>query len=87
MDCSQLSGQSVVSVNFSLFFISLVFLIAFSIAIMHFDDDIFGRWTESGRVYYLKWKNLKEFLEDNSLIKEHPPESIVVWKKYLIYAE
>ena len=52
---------------------------------MRLDEDIFGRWTESGRVYYLKWNNLKKFLKDNSLIKEHPPESIVVWKKYLIY--
>ena len=62
-----------------------IFLIIFSIAIMRLDEDIFGRWTESGRVFYLKWRNFKKFLKDNSLIKEHPPESIVVWKKYLIY--
>lgn len=62
-----------------------IFLIVFSFAIMHVDEDIFGRWSESGRVFYLKWNNLKKFLEDNSLIKEHPPESIVVWRKYLIY--
>ena len=62
-----------------------VFLIIFSIAIMQLNEDIFGRWTESGRTYYLKWNNFKKFLKDNSLIKEHPPESIVVWKKYLIY--
>ena len=24
-------------------------------------------------------------MKDNSLINEHPPESIVVWRKYLIY--
>lgn len=62
-----------------------IFLIIFSIAIMRLNEDIFGRWTESGRVFYLKWRNFKKFLKDNSLIKEHPPESIVVWKKYLIY--
>ena len=62
-----------------------VFLIIFSIVMMHLDEDIFGRWTENGRVFYLKWNNFKKFLKDNSLIKEHPPESIVVWKKYLIY--
>ena len=62
-----------------------IFLIIFSIALMHLDDDIFGQWTESGRTFYLKWRNFKKFLKDNSLIKEHPPESIVVWKKYLIY--
>ena len=62
-----------------------IFLIIFSIALLRLDEDIFGRWTENGRTYYLKWNNLKKFLKDNSLIQEHPPESIVIWKKYLIY--
>lgn len=48
-------------------------------------EDIFGQWTQEGRLFYLKWKNFKKFLKDNSLINEHPPESIVIWKKYLIY--
>lgn len=48
-----------------------IFLIIFSIIITMSDDDIFGRWTKEGRVY-IKWKNLKNFLEDNSLIKKHP---------------
>ena len=48
-------------------------------------EGVFGQWTEKGRVFYLKWSNFKKFLKDNSLIKEHPPESIVIWKKYLIY--
>ena len=61
------------------------FLVVFSIFLTLRDDDIFGRWTEEGRVFYLKWRNFKNFLEDNSLIEEYPPESIVVWKKYLIY--
>ena len=34
----------------------------------------------------LKWKNFKKFLSDNSLMKEHPPESIVIWNQYLVYA-
>lgn len=62
-----------------------IFLILFSIVIKKLDDDKFGQWTPKGRVMYLKWKNFKKFLKDNSLIKEHPPESIVVWRKYLIY--
>uniref|UniRef100_UPI0038672F4B DUF2207 family protein n=1 Tax=Methanobrevibacter sp. TaxID=66852 RepID=UPI0038672F4B len=60
-------------------------LAIFSFIVIMLPDDIFGQWTEKGRVFYLKWKNFKEFLKDNSLINEHPPESIVVWKKYLIY--
>ncbi len=62
-----------------------IILIIFSAFLLYLDEDIFGRWTEEGRVFYLKWNNFKKFLEDNSLIKEHPPESIVIWKKYLIY--
>ncbi|WP_303372218.1 DUF2207 domain-containing protein [Methanobrevibacter sp.] len=62
-----------------------IFLVVFSIALLCIDEDIFGRWTENGRVFYLKWENFKKFLKDNSLMKEHPPESIVIWKKYLIY--
>lgn len=62
-----------------------VFLVIFSIVLMRLDDDIFGRWTESGRTFYLKWGNFKKFLKDNSLINEHPPESIVIWNKYLVY--
>ena len=62
-----------------------IFLIVFSVILLKVSDDIFGQWTKKGRVMYLKWKNFKKFLKDNSLINEHPPESIVIWRKYLIY--
>lgn len=45
-----------------------------------------GRWTEFGKEYYEKWKNFKKYLKDFSLIKENPPESIVIWNEYLVYA-
>ena len=69
----------------TLMMVAAVILGIVSIAISFLPEDIFGRWTPEGRVYYLKWKNFKNFLSDNSLIKEHPPESIVVWNKYLVY--
>ena len=62
-----------------------ILLIIISLVLMRLNEDIFGRWTEKGRTFYLKWRNFKKFLKDNSLINEHPPESIVVWRKYLIY--
>lgn len=65
--------------------ISGAFSIAFSAILLYLPQGIFGHWTKKGRTFYLKWSNFKKFLEDNSLIKEHPPESIVIWKKYLIY--
>ena len=60
-------------------------LAIFSLIVILLPNDIFGQWTKKGRLFYLKWKNFKKFLKDNSLINEHPPESIVVWKQYLIY--
>ena len=60
-------------------------LAIFSLIVIFLPNDICGQWTKKGRVFYLKWSNFKKFLKDNSLINEHPPESIVVWKKYLIY--
>ena len=57
----------------------------FSLIVIFLPNDIFGQWTKKGRLFYLKWNNFKKFLKDNSLINEHPPESIVVWKQYLIY--
>ena len=62
-----------------------IMLVIFSFIILMLPEDIFGQWTKKGRLFYLKWHKFKDFLEDNSLIKEHPPESIVIWKKYLIY--
>lgn len=62
-----------------------IFMGVIALAISFIPQDIFGKWTSEGRVYYLKWMNFKNFLSDNSLIKEHPPESIVVWNKYLVY--
>ena len=62
-----------------------IVLAIFSFIVVMLPEDIFGQWTEKGRVFYLKWNNFKKFLKDNSLINEHPPESIVVWKQYLIY--
>ena len=62
-----------------------VFIFIFSLILLRCNDDTFGHWSSEGREIYLKWKNFKKFLNDNSLIKEHPPESIVIWRKYLIY--
>ena len=47
--------------------------------------DVFGRWTKVGREYYLRWKNFEKYLSDYSLIKERPPESVMLWNQYLIY--
>ena len=45
-----------------------------------------GRYTVKGKLYAEKWSKFKKFLQDYSLIKEHPPESIAIWNEYLVYA-
>ncbi|HII83346.1 MAG TPA: DUF2207 domain-containing protein [Methanobacterium subterraneum] len=49
-------------------------------------EKIAGRWTQEGIDYNAKWNGFKKYIQDFSLIKEYPPESVVVWNKYLVYA-
>jgi uncharacterized membrane protein len=49
-------------------------------------EKIAGRWTQEGIDYDAKWQGFKRYIQDFSLIKEYPPESVVVWNKYLVYA-
>lgn len=49
-------------------------------------QKIGGQWTTYGEEYDAKWQNFKKYIKDFSLIKEYPPESIVIWNKYLVYA-
>ncbi len=48
--------------------------------------DIFGKWSKEGREFYMKWDNFGKFLTEFSLLSEYPPQSIVVWEEYLVYA-
>lgn len=45
-----------------------------------------GRWTQDGVDYDAKWQGFKRYIQDFSLIKEYPPESVVVWNNFLVYA-
>lgn len=47
---------------------------------------VFGQWTPEGLEYYRKWKNFEAFLTDFSSLSEHPPESVILWEEYLVYA-
>ncbi|MGB9719479.1 MAG: DUF2207 family protein [Candidatus Anstonellales archaeon] len=46
----------------------------------------FGRWTKEGRLLNLKWNNFKKYLNDFTLLKEHPPSSVKLWDYYMSYA-
>lgn len=49
-------------------------------------QKMFSQWTPYGKEYYERWMSFKRYINDFSLIKEYPPESVELWNKYLIYA-
>ncbi len=55
-------------------------------AILMLPKTVFGRFTSQGLEYTRKWQNFARFLSDFSLLSQKPPESIVLWEHYLIYA-
>jgi len=57
-----------------------------SIIIFLIPGRINYRWTPYGLEYFERWMNFKKYIEDFSLIKEYPPESVKIWDKYLVYA-
>lgn len=70
----------------SLALISSIILALVSIISLILPEKIGGQWTTYGEEYDAKWHNFKKYIRDFSLIKEYPPESIVIWNKYLVYA-
>ena len=57
-----------------------------SIVMICIPNTVPGRWTQDGKEFHDKWKNFENYIQDFSLIKEHPPASIQVWGKFLVYA-
>lgn len=70
----------------SLAFVSSIILGIVSIISLIMPQRIAGQWTTYGEEYDAKWHNFKKYIQDFSLIKEYPPESIIIWNKYLVYA-
>ncbi len=66
--------------------VSAIILGISSIIAFSLPDKIGGRWTQYGVDYETEWKAFKKYLKDFSLIKEYPPESVLIWNKYLVYA-
>lgn len=44
------------------------------------------RWSLNGKLFELKWKAFKKYLNDYSLLSQHPPQSIIIWERFLVYA-
>ena len=76
--CGLLAG---ILIAVSIFMIILLLILQFGTS-----NSIWGRWTVYGKEYNDKWNNFRKYLSDFSLMEEYPPESVIVWNKYLIYA-
>jgi uncharacterized membrane protein len=48
--------------------------------------EVFGRWTKTGAEFYQRWNNFGKYISDFSAINDYPPESIIVWEHFLVYA-
>ncbi|MFA0833167.1 DUF2207 domain-containing protein [Methanobacterium formicicum] len=68
-------------VSYSSFILLMVGLVSFIMP-----QKIAGQWTTYGEEYDAKWHNFAKYIQDFSLIKDQPPESIEIWDKYLVYA-
>jgi uncharacterized membrane protein len=82
--CMYLYFVSDVDLRFIGLISSIILFIGSIIGIL-LPSDIGGRWTKEGREFEMKWLNFKKYLNDFSLMKEYPPESIEIWNKYLVY--
>lgn len=68
-----------------LFFATIIIVIE-AIALFFIFPNALPNRTEKGTEHYIKWMRLKKFLEDFSSLKTVPPEAVVLWEKYLVYA-
>lgn len=76
--------------SFTLFSGTIIFLALIlwleSIIMFLIPGRINYRWTAYGMDYFKRWMSFKRYIEDFSLIKEDPPESVKIWDQYLVYA-
>lgn len=60
--------------------------VAVGAVIVLMKKTVFSRWTKDGLLYYLRWKNFERFITDFSALSTYPPQSVVLWDDYIIYA-
>lgn len=67
-------------------FRSTIILIPEAIITAVLPNTVGGQWTTEGKTFHDKWKHFEKYINDYTLIKEHPPESIESWGRYIVYA-
>ena len=76
-------GIGIFSVS-RLIFIGVISIILAIIALLYF--LMFTKRTQKGNEQYLKWKALKNFMEDFGTMDKKDLPELVLWEKYLVYA-
>lgn len=76
-------GIGVISFSYSII-LALICFVAGLISLFYF--MLFTKKTQKGNEHYLKWKALKNFMEDFGQIDKKDLPEIVLWEKYLVYA-
>lgn len=67
-------------------FRSTIILVPEAIITAILPNTVAGQWTTEGKIFHDRWKHFENYINNYSLIKEHPPASIQTWGKYLVYA-
>ena len=66
--------------------IFVMLVVIYVVGSLFVSDRIFGRFTPEGQGIYVRSMAFKRFLRDMTLLRKHPPSSVVVWDEYLVYA-
>jgi uncharacterized membrane protein len=72
--------------GFTTFIVFLIYVLFLFLSKFLFYKIIFGRFTMKGRIKNLKWEAFKRYITTFSLMKEHPPQSVIIWEQYMVYA-
>jgi len=72
--------------SFPIAMIALSFSLVLIIIVLFGSGKYLQRRTQRGAEDYAKWMALKNYISDFSAMEEHPPSSVALWDKYLVYA-
>ncbi|MDO8624609.1 MAG: DUF2207 domain-containing protein, partial [Candidatus Diapherotrites archaeon] len=61
----------------------LIWIGLFSIPVL---ANILTKRTPEGVLHHKRWKNFKKFLMDFSRLKQYPPETLIIWERFMVYA-
>jgi uncharacterized membrane protein len=80
------SSQFPVIVNVIILVIAAAVIAIVMLVIAGVSERTLGQWTPEGRLFHKRWDNFRKYLTDFSALKEHPPGSIGIWDRYMVYA-